>query len=296
MRHAVVGDGKARTALAPHTHAWALSMTAVLLLVAACGVIALVGWIVSKVKGSHAFFIESWQFDDGETILWRDDAADVAVIPKLGQAVSMTPARLHRWPVVVTNSRVTVGNKTLTRKAVVQYVLYPGVAPDGQSKHLDGGLLSRGYSTVVIVRGTRPEAEAELTRLLRERDAGGGRRVTSKETFDAYATRWLESRKHRAEPGTIEAYQKHLDIRLLPTFGRLKLRQVTRERVEAYVRELDRAGTLSAKTINDSLVPLRQIMARAAVLARPGARHRPADGRARGRALPRARGRLHPGR
>jgi integrase len=120
-----------------------------------------------------------------------------------------------------------------------------------------------GRDVKVTVRGTRREAEAELTRLLRERDAGGGRRVTSRETFDVYATRWLESRKHRVEPGTIEAYQKHLDIRLLPTFGRLNLRQVTRERVEAYVRELDRAGTLSAKTINDSLVPLRQIMARA---------------------------------
>ena len=33
---------------------------------------------------------------------------------------------------------------------MVRYVLYPTVAPDGQSKHLDGGLLSRGYSTVVI--------------------------------------------------------------------------------------------------------------------------------------------------
>ena len=132
-------------------------MTAVLLFVAACGAIAIVGWIVSKAKGSHAFFIESWQFDDGETILWRDDAADVVVIPKLGQAVSMTPARLHRWPVVVTNSRVIIGNKTLTGKAMVKYVLYPTVAPDGESKHLDGGLLSRGYSTVVI----EPEVERD---------------------------------------------------------------------------------------------------------------------------------------
>ena len=135
-------------------------MTAVLLFVAACGVIALVGWIISKAKGSHAFFIESWQFDDGETILWRDDAADVAVIPKMGQAVSMTPARLHRWPVVVTNSRVIIGNKTLIGKAMVKYVLYPTVAPDGQSNHLDGGLLSRGYSTVVI----EPEVERDHLR------------------------------------------------------------------------------------------------------------------------------------
>ena len=132
-------------------------MTAVILFVAACGAIVIVGWIVSKAKGSRAFFIESWQFDHGETILWRDDAADVVVIPKLGQAVSMTPARLHRWPVVVTNSRVIVGNKTLTGRAMVKYVLYPTVAPDDQSRHLDGGLLSRGYSTVVI----EPEVERE---------------------------------------------------------------------------------------------------------------------------------------
>lgn len=125
-------------------------MTTVLLFVAACAAIAIAGWIVSKAKGSRAYFIESWQYDDGETILWRDDGADVAVIPKLGQARSMTPARLHRWPVVVTSSRVLIGNKTLTGKAMVRYVLYPAVAPDGHSKHLDGGLLSRGYSTVVI--------------------------------------------------------------------------------------------------------------------------------------------------
>jgi hypothetical protein len=132
-------------------------MTAVLLFVAACGAIAIVGWIVSKAKGSRAFFIESWQFDDGETILWRDNAADVAVIPKLGQAAFMTPARLHRWPVVVTNSRVIIGNKTVTGRAMVKYVLYPTVPPDDQSKHLDGGLLSRGYSTVVI----EPEVERD---------------------------------------------------------------------------------------------------------------------------------------
>jgi hypothetical protein len=130
--------------------AYALPMTAVLLLVAACLAIVLIGWIVSKAKGSRAYFIESWLFDDGETVLWRDDDADVAVIPKLGQAVVMTPARLHRWPVVVTSSRVIIGNKTLTGKAMVKYVLYPSVSPDEESTHLDGGLLSRGYSTVVI--------------------------------------------------------------------------------------------------------------------------------------------------
>jgi hypothetical protein len=125
-------------------------MNAVLLFVAALCAIVLVGWIISKATGSKAFFIEGWRYDEGETILWRDDAADVLVIPKLGQAKVMTPARLHRWPVVVTSSRVIIGNKTLTGKGMVKYVLYPNAAPDEQSSHLDGGLLTRGYSTVVI--------------------------------------------------------------------------------------------------------------------------------------------------
>jgi hypothetical protein len=125
-------------------------MTGLIVFVVFCVVLVIGGWVVSKVKGSHAYFIESWAYDPGETILWRDDAADVMVIPKFGQGAVMTPARLHRWPVVVTSSRVLIGNKTLTGKAMVQYVLYPTSAPDGESKHIDGGLLSRGYATVVI--------------------------------------------------------------------------------------------------------------------------------------------------
>lgn len=125
-------------------------MTPVLVFVGVLGAIVVVGWSISKWKGSKAYFIEDWRYDEGETILWRDDSADVAVIPKFGQARAMTPARLHRWPVVVTNSRVIIADKTLTGKGMVIYVLYPRAAPDGQSSHLDGGLLTRGYSTIAI--------------------------------------------------------------------------------------------------------------------------------------------------
>jgi len=127
-------------------------MTPLLLLVAACSAIAIAGWIISKVTGSHAWYLEDWQFNDGETTLWRDDAADVSVIPKLGQAVVMTPVRLHRSAVVVTSERIVIGKKTLTGKQMVEYVLYPGEAPDSESKRIDGGLLTRGYSTLVIQR------------------------------------------------------------------------------------------------------------------------------------------------
>jgi integrase len=49
----------------------------------------------------------------------------------------------------------------------------------------------------------------------------------------------------------------------VPAFGRLRLRQVTRARLEAYVADLDEAGTLSRKSINNSLIPLRGVLDRA---------------------------------
>jgi len=65
------------------------------------------------------------------------------------------------------------------------------------------------------------------------------------------------------EASTREDYERHLRLRLLPAFGALKLRAITRARVEDYVAALDSQGALSRKTINDSLIPLRQILGRA---------------------------------
>ena len=128
-------------------------MTPFLIFVAACLAIVAVGWIIRKRTGAHAWYVDGWQFNEGETILWRDDRAEVGMIPKLGQAVVMTPVRLHRWTVIVTNQRVILANKTFTGKKMVQSVLYPGTAPDDQSKHIGGGLLTRGYATLVIEPG-----------------------------------------------------------------------------------------------------------------------------------------------
>jgi hypothetical protein len=116
--------------------------------------IVLIGWIVSKVTGSRAFFIEDWKFNDGETVLWRDDQSDTYLIPELGQSVVMSYARLHRGAVVVTNQRILVGSLPLFgKKHMVQYVLYPTKVND-QSDRLDGGLLTTGYQTIVFDPGT----------------------------------------------------------------------------------------------------------------------------------------------
>lgn len=119
--------------------------------------IVLVAWIVSKITGARTTYLDEWKFNDGETVVWRDDRADVITIASIGRAAVTRPLRLHGSSVVVTNQRVIVANMTLfSKRRIVTYVLYPGTAPDEQSKRLDGGLLTRGFTTYAI----QPDAMA----------------------------------------------------------------------------------------------------------------------------------------
>lgn len=74
------------------------------------------------------------------------------------------------------------------------------------------------------------------------------------------ADRWLERKRPRIEASTYNDYEIHLRKRLKPVFGDLKLRQITRAKIEAYLADEDATGKLSRKTLNDSLIPLRQIL------------------------------------
>jgi integrase len=112
------------------------------------------------------------------------------------------------------------------------------------------------------IRGGRRDAEAFLNAELGAR-ARGERRTTSAERFGPYAERWLESRRPRLEPGTYRRYEADLRLRLIPAFGRLRVRQITRAHVEDHVAALQREGRASVKTINNSLLPLHQILGRA---------------------------------
>ena len=119
-----------------------------------------------------------------------------------------------------------------------------------------------GRQVKQTVRGTRRQAEKALTAALASRDAGG-QRNPNRDSFGAYADAWLDTKRARCSPATVIVYRQHLDIRLKPAFGRLKLRQITRARIEAYIAAESAAGKISPKTINESLGPLRQVLGRA---------------------------------
>jgi integrase len=109
---------------------------------------------------------------------------------------------------------------------------------------------------------SRREAECALTAALAKVDRREIR-STSQETFKQAADRWLARKQPVIEASTYRDYETHLRLRLIPAFGRRKLRQIARGNVEDYLARLDADGELSRKTINDSLIPLRQILGRA---------------------------------
>lgn len=111
------------------------------------------------------------------------------------------------------------------------------------------------------VRGTRKDAEAALTAALAARDRGEQRKVST-ETFETHANRWLVAKKPRLEASTYADYEAHVRLRLVPAFGKLRLRDLTRHRIEAYIAAQHASRKVSVKSINNSLIPLRQILAR----------------------------------
>jgi integrase len=85
----------------------------------------------------------------------------------------------------------------------------------------------------------------------------------SRDRFEVHAQAWLEPKRPRLEDSTYRNYERDLRLRLIPEFGSLRLRDLTRERVEAYLARLDAEGKLSRTSINDSLIPLKGILQRA---------------------------------
>ena len=135
-------------------------MNGFLWLLVFCAGLAALGWIVSRITGARAHFLENWEFLPDEKELWRDDHTDVMVVPRVGGATFMRPIRMRRWAVVGTDRRVILANRSLTGKRMVMYVLWLGASPDPLSRKLGGGLLTRGYIAMAVAPGLRETGSA----------------------------------------------------------------------------------------------------------------------------------------
>ena len=149
--------------------------------------------------------------------------------------------------------------------------LRPGASQHGNGHNHQTPDQDRGRRLRHQVPHRRRHPDQEVHRFLAsggpaptERGPRGGRKRRpandQPESFAEVADRWLAQKRPRIEASTYRDYEIHIRKRLKPGFGDLKLRQITRARIEAYLAEQDGEGKLSRKTINDSLIPLRQIL------------------------------------
>ena len=114
-----------------------------------------VAWAIGKYNGARAHYLETWPFEPNETVTWRDDRADIYLLPTMGRPAIDRQLRLHRFRVVVTTRRILVATRELfTGKQRITYVLYVGAAPRSEDTGTFGGELKTGYRTLVVEPGS----------------------------------------------------------------------------------------------------------------------------------------------
>jgi hypothetical protein len=116
---------------------------------------ALFGFIVSRITGARAQFMETLALESGERVLWEDLTADAFPIPTR-QALFTSYSRSRRGAVRVTNLRIICGTKSLFgEKHMVMHLLYPSDRTyPKEADAIGGGLLTRGYQAFVFQRLT----------------------------------------------------------------------------------------------------------------------------------------------
>ena len=110
--------------------------------------------VVNLLTGTKASYLETLVLADGERELWRDEAADFATLPALGQAAIMSYPRWRRHTALWTNQRVLVAQKVLfssKRMLTHQLVFEAVVKADARAAatEFSGGFYGRGFVTLV---------------------------------------------------------------------------------------------------------------------------------------------------
>jgi hypothetical protein len=130
------------------------------------------------------------------------------------------------------------------------------VGPPYEIRYLD----SSGKHRWEVVHGNLEAAEARRAEL-RLRRRRGERTEPNRQTFEQYASEWLERQTLR--PRTLELYSWALDKHLIPYFGRRRLDQIQAEDVALFVAQM-RRKPYKGWTITSALRPLSIILAQAA--------------------------------
>ncbi|MCH7914285.1 MAG: site-specific integrase [Deltaproteobacteria bacterium] len=101
--------------------------------------------------------------------------------------------------------------------------------------------------------GNRKDAEERMAKIVSK-----GRPVDTKQTFQEYAKRWLETYRVNLKAGSFIQMESVLRIHLFPAFGSVPFSKVDREMVKQLIAEKIKSG-LSRSTVSNIIVPLREM-------------------------------------
>jgi integrase len=109
----------------------------------------------------------------------------------------------------------------------------------------------------------KKEAERVLVREV-ARLHNGPYRELKKITFAEFAKKWMSDYAGGAvKASTYESYDSVLRMHLLPVFGTMDPAKITLEDVQRYVATKQQEGRVQPKTINNTLVPLKEMFTHA---------------------------------
>jgi integrase len=113
---------------------------------------------------------------------------------------------------------------------------------------------------LVMVKGSRKDAERELAKLLTQADAGT-LADPSKDTVAVYLERYLDNALHLS-PKTLERYRELAARQIIPHLGDVKLQKLRAEHIEAWHAALLATG-LSPRTVGHAHRLLSSVLRRA---------------------------------
>ena len=115
---------------------------------------------------------------------------------------------------------------------------------------------------------SRASAETELANILADVRRGTWRPATQAQpvtpppdpTFHEFASEWLAGRRAELRPSTEYSYEWALRLHLLPFFARHRLSEITIAEVDRYRTFKVRQGQITARSINQTITRLAQIL------------------------------------
>lgn len=104
------------------------------------------------------------------------------------------------------------------------------------------------------IRGTKKDAQRELTRLLRDIDAGLISTEGSRVTVEEFMTQWIAHMEHRLRPTTFDRYAGVTRRNIIPMLGHVQLAKLRPSHIQAFEATLLKSGRLtggglSARTV-----------------------------------------------